>query len=196
MSTCKKKCCGLKLCEECFEPHVENYIHRKFVFDQFPSPRVTCNWFFVNTASMRQPEGSWSLPDILLILVSGSALQPMPKLSLVGFELKVAGNFNTHAVLQAYNQSRFINSNYLVSFGPREAAKNTIIKDARENGLGVIWARDPCQLDTYDVVVAANHRPSPQSEDFEKLLRHVLNSHQIGRLQQWLQPLTTPGQFR
>ena len=90
--------------ERQFEKPVERYIHRRFVRDVLNPPRNTLQWFTVNTAAIRQPDSAWSAPDILLVCVSSSALQPMPVLELIGFELKLERNFNKQSVMQAAAQ--------------------------------------------------------------------------------------------
>jgi hypothetical protein len=176
--------------EKQFEAPAERYIHRRFVRDVLNPPRNSLQWFTINTTARAQPDRSWSAPDLLLVGVSSSALQPTPTLELIGFELKLKGNAGRAAVMQAKSQHMYLHRVYLtvcLDEVPRDndPALKELTRSALDQGVGLIWTTDAGDPQSYRVITECR-RHTPEWDRLERLLRNSAGPSHLERIRTWL----------
>lgn len=175
--------------EKQFEKPVERYIHRRFVRDVLSPSRNSLQWFIVNTSGLAQPDNAWSAPDILLVCVSSSALQPNPVLEVIGFELKLQGNLGRPAVMQAASQHMYADRIYLTVCFDRDPKDDdnfkSITRAAMDQGIGLIYTTDADSPDAYRCA-AESRRSKPEWDRLERLLRNSIGPTHLERLRCWL----------
>lgn len=123
-----------------------------------------------NTARGGLGAGQWAKPDLVVASVCRYLSQPMPELSLYGFELKTRAGFDLSSIYQAAAHTRFVHFAFVVVHHPMDGVWPVRLSQVRlhaeELGIGVIRLESdddagPCEV----VLQGRRHRPHPQSVD-------------------------------
>ena len=138
--------------------------------------------------------GPFTVPDLLLVTVSASAVQPTPAVEIVGFELKLRSNLNNKSVSQAACQHLYTHQIYLVGCMGEDPGNDSnfhaVSRFAQATGVGLIYAVEADNPGTYRCVARSSQR-TPERDRLDTLT-NVLGSTHRHRLQEWLNATNGP----
>lgn len=117
----------------------------------------------------RPTGGKWTRPDITLASYKTFAYVPGKHFDLVTFEIKPQDSIDITVVYEALAHRRAATRAFALLHVPEdkkhalEPVINEICSQAKQFGIGVIIASDPCDYDTWDEVVeSVRNEPDPE----------------------------------
>jgi hypothetical protein len=128
--------------QELYAPLYE-WIRKEFVPDDFVDGKDLFE--VVISANKRPPlAGTWEVPDILSLAIKKYPYVPMPKMTVITFEVKKELDaFNVYGVFEAVSHSKFAHRAYYCfehtddSFEKRPEVQR-ILQEASVNGIGIL----------------------------------------------------------
>lgn len=112
--------------------------------------------------------GKWSRPDVAAVGYRTFRFLPNRIMEVVSFEIKPTNTFDVTSVYEALAHRRAATHSYVLGHVPPSARADmeiqidTITKEAKKLGIGVIIAEDPTDFDTWDQVLDADRiEPDP-----------------------------------
>ncbi len=132
--------------------------------------------------------GTFTRPDITAAGIRRYVYLPK-RLEIVTFEVKPATNVGVMGVLEAIAHREAAHRSYVLYHCDREAfdgcaEANRILELAQKYGIGVILARDPREVEGWEIVLdAARHEPDPARLD--RFLGDLPNEEMKQQLSKW-----------
>lgn len=104
------------------------------------------------------PGGLWSRPDLAAVVYRRGRFVPNWQTELFSFEVKTTNGLNDMAVYEAFAHTRFAHYTYLFWPVGDDPADPKIVGLCKEFGIGILTARDPIDLQSYNMVLKAQRR--------------------------------------
>jgi hypothetical protein len=142
--------------------------------------RNSPNTQVVNTARGNVVGGTWRKPDIVLLAIHKFVSRASPELTLTGFELKIANNFDVTSVYQAHAYTRFLHHAYVVVHYPTDISWPSALADirghAQELGIGIVRLTSIDGDGRYEIVLSSQRR-EPQPHRVDEFINDQLPGH-------------------